>query len=336
MISRLLCLLTTSALVFSSGASFSAGPSTDLPPQQVLMAEIPSALTEEEIPADIPGQQIPPVAFREDVLATGGSQTSYTTEKLAENVYAAVATPGGEATSNGFFVVGPEYVVAGGAHMTAGAIGDLHKAIAAITSKPVRYFILPHHHKGYSYTDFDFPPGCDVIMSWQGWQAVDKEMRDFERTALFFSDGMTLKLGGMTIIVTNIGKAHTDGDAIVFIPEAGVLFTSDLVFTQSVGYMGEGFIQDWVMAIEFLERLGAKKVIPGYGPVSAVAEVSRFKAFFKAFVTEVLMHIERGESLEQTKHSFALPKYENLDGYDQFIQFNIERAYSQLKESFSR
>ncbi len=282
----------------------------------------PPPPAEKPRPAE-PRQQKPEVA----------PQQSYSVEQLVTGIYAAVARPGSRASSNAFFLVGDAYVVAGGAHMTPEAIADLSAAIAGVTDKPLRYFILAHHHKGYSHIDFDFPPEVDVIMSWQTWQALDGEVRKTSTPALFYSDGLTLKLAGRTIILTNMGKGHTEGDTLVFIPEASVLFTGDLAYVKSAGFLGDGHMQDWVLALEFMERLGAEKIIPGYGPVSTTRELTAFKDYLKAFLTEVLKHIEAGDSLEKTVASFTLPEYKNLEGYGRLLRPNVERAYQDLQKN---
>ena len=169
---------------------------------------------------------------------------SYQIEKVAEGVHAAIAQPGSKATSNAFIVDVGEYVVVGGAHFTGDAIRDLISAVAMTTMKPIRYFILAHHHKGYSYIDLDFPPGKDVIMSWQTWKSLESEAREIGFPVLFYNEGLTLRLGGRTIILTNMEKGHSDGDTVIYLPEEGILFTSDLVYTKSVGYLGEGHMQN--------------------------------------------------------------------------------------------
>lgn len=263
-------------------------------------------------------------------------QNSYTIEPLAANVYAAIARPGSNATTNALFIIGRDYVIAAGAHMSREAINDLNAAIAARTSKPVRYFILAHHHSGYTNIDFDFPPGQDVLMTWQTWRSIDAEVRDPQYPLVFFNDGLTLRPGGLTVILTNVGKGHTDGDMIVYIPEADVVFASDLLYVDSVGYMASGHMTDWLLALDFIEQLGAEQVVPGYGPVSSVEEVFEFGQYFRDFLTAVLQHIERGDSLEKTIAEFDLPQHRNKDGYEQLIKLNLQRAYHDLKTSFGR
>ena len=263
-------------------------------------------------------------------------QASYVIEPLASNVFAAIAKPGGKASTNALFVIGREYVVAAGAHMTREAITDLYTAIAARTSKPVKYFILAHHHSGYTNIDFDFPAGQDVLMTWQTWRNLDSEVRDPAFPHIFFNDGLTLKPGGVTIILTNIGKGHTDGDLVLFIPEADVVFASDLLYVNSVGYMGSGHMTEWLMALDFVEQLGAEQGVPGYGPVSSVEDVFEFGQYFRDFLTAVLQHIERGDSLEKTIEEFDLPQHRDKDGYQQMIKLNLQRAYQDLKDDFGR
>ncbi len=259
---------------------------------------------------------------------------SFKVEQLTEGVYAAIAA--GATTSNAFFVVGDQYVVAGGAHLNKEGIDSLIAAVAAVTKKPIRYFILPHHHKGYTAVDFDFPPDIDVIMSWQTWQNLSSEPRKIGFPVLFFSEGMTLKIGAHTLILTNMGKGHTDGDTLAYLPESGILFASDLLYFDGVGFLGSGHMQGWALALEFIEQIGADKIIPGYGPVGSREDVAEFKKFFKDFLTEVLRHIEAGESLEKTLRTFSLPRHEKLAGYRQFFKVNIERAYANLKDTLQK
>lgn len=263
------------------------------------------------------------------------SDGGYRLEKLGDGIYAAIARVGGPATSNAFVIEGRDYVVAGGAHMTKEAITDLFAAIAATTPKPVRYFILSHHHQGFSHIDFDFPPGVDIITSVQTWQALNGEVRKPTAPVLFFSDGMTLKAPPHTIVLASLGKAHSSGDLTVFLPETGILYAGDLLYVRSVGYMGEGHMRNWIFALDFLGELGAKQIIPGYGPVCSGTELDEFRTYFRDFLSTIVAHIERGDSLDQTLKSFALPRYATYEGYSRFLRPNVERAYRDLKQDLA-
>ena len=259
-------------------------------------------------------------------------QRSYKIEKIADGVYAAIAVPGGAATSNGFIVDLGYYMAIGGAHLTKRAINDLLAASADITPKPVEAFVLAHHHQGFSFVDFDFPPGREIIMTLETRLAMKKEVRTINGQINYFRQGLTLEGTDRSLVLTNVGPAHSSGDLIAYIPQSKTLFTSDLVYVNSAGYLGDGPLRDWVVALEGISNLDVDRVIPGFGPVCGMAEVTAFKNYLKAFLTEILAHIEKGDSLYQTQQSFSLPRYEKLPGFKTFTPGNIERAYRQLSE----
>lgn len=263
------------------------------------------------------------------------AQSSYRVEKLTEQIYAAIARPGMRATSNAFFVVGNDFVAAGGAHMTKEAIADLIEAVTTVTPKPVRYFILAHHHQGFSHIDFDFPSGTELVMSAQTWQALNREVRKSPNSKIFFSEGLSLDLGNATLVLSNIDQAHSNGDLVVYIPEAEVLYAGDLLYVRSVGYMGDGHMRNWLLALDFVATIGARSIIPGYGNVCSQKELDEFRAYFRDFTSEVLVHLERGESLTQTVKTFNLERYSHFEGFDRLLRPNIERAYHDLKQDLT-
>jgi len=258
---------------------------------------------------------------------------SYIIERLSGNLYAAIAKPGSTATSNAFFYIGRRQVVAGGAHMTERATRDLLAAIKERTSRPLRYFILPHHHPGYTSVDFYLPAATDVIMTLPVWQSIKNEVAQFPNQIILYSDGLTFKVDDRSIILTNMGQAHAGGDTMVYIPEDKTLFTSDMLYVNNVGFMGEGHMEEWVLGLEFMQQLDVETVIPGSGPMSKPEVIGEFKDYFKAFLSEVIKHIEAGDSLDKTRKEFALPRYRNYIGYDQLLGLNVERAYRNLSET---
>jgi len=260
------------------------------------------------------------------------AQNSYRVEALAEGVYAAIAVPGGRATSNGLIVVTHDWVLASGAHMTRDAVTDLLAAVAEVTPRRVDYFVLPHHHRGFAFTDFDFPPTMQVLMSGQTWAGLQSEVPAVIYPTLFFSEGLTLKSAQQSVVLSNLGRGHAEGDVILYLPESGILFTSDLLYIDSIGFLGDGHMEDWVLALEFIQQLAPAKVVPGYGGVSDVKEVAKFKEFLRDFLSAVLLLLEKGQPLEQVKKEFRLPKYEKVPGFQQFRDVNLERAYRDLQE----
>lgn len=268
--------------------------------------------------------------FAISLSPASAGQNSYTIERISAGVYAALALPGSAATSNAFIVDLGYSLVAGGAHFTAKAMNDLIAAAADLTPKPISAFVLAHHHQGFSFVDFDFPPGREVIMTVDTRQVMRREVRQMQGQITYFGQGLTLEGTERSLVLTNVGAGHSQGDLIAYIPQSKTLFTSDLVYNNSAGYLGDGPLRNWVMILDDLTRLDVERVIPGFGPTLGPQGIVDFQNYLKSFLTETLSHIEKGERLYQVLQNHSIPSYENLPGYQVFRSGNIERAYRQL------
>ena len=255
----------------------------------------------------------------------------YEIKKVSDSVYAALALPSGKAGSNAIIIIADYHVILAGSHFVPEAVKQLLQEISRITYFPLREVILTHHHSGYNYLDLDLPANAGIFTSWQTWRALDSEYRRVKNPVTIFDTALTLQRGKLSIVLSNTGKGHSNGDVIVYIPSEDVLFTSDLVFNGVVGYMGNGHMRDWVLTLEMLQSLQAAKVVPGVGGVTDSHGIDRFLLFSRDFMTEVLRHVEMGHNLAQTKKNFSLTKYQDLPGYKTFFNVNIERAYSEFK-----
>jgi glyoxylase-like metal-dependent hydrolase (beta-lactamase superfamily II) len=260
-------------------------------------------------------------------------EANYQIQQLTASVYACIAMTGSKASSNALIIIAENQAILAGAHFTAEGVKELQAEISRLTPLPLRYVILTHHHRGYNYLDLDLPRGVELVTSWQAWQALKSEYREKRNSVTFFDKGLTMVRGDTTIVLSNTEGGHSEGDVILFLPQEGILFTSDLVFNDNAGYMGDGHMREWVINLETLLALSPRIVVPGVGNVTDSGGIVRFRDFLRDFLTEVLRHLEKGESLAQTMKGFSLPQHEKLPGYRIFLNVNIERAYKELKKN---
>ncbi len=85
---------------------------------------------------------------------------------------------------------------------------------------------------------------------------------------------MTLFRGGREIQLLFIGRGHTGGDVVVYLPKEKVICTGDL-FTGGPGYLADGYLDEWIASLDELKKLDFEAVIPGHGEVimgSAIAK----------------------------------------------------------------
>lgn len=260
------------------------------------------------------------------------SAASFKFQKIRGGVYAAIAEPGGKAASNCLIIVTNYQVILAGAHFVPETTKELLEYVGTLTPIPVRYIILTHHHRGFNHIDFDLPANAEIIASGPTWQALKSEFRQIKNQVTFFDRGLTMKRGNSLIVMSATEKGHSEGDLFVYLPEEDVLFTSDLLFNDVAGYMGDGSFRDWAGSLEIMSAIDVKTIVPGLGEVTNHEGVLRFLSFFRAFTTEVLRLIDKGLEVEAAKRQFSLPQYENLPGYKAFFDVNFRRAYNELKD----
>lgn len=82
--------------------------------------------------------------------------------------------------------------------------------------------------------------------------------------ALTFSDRLTLWLGSREVRVLHLGRGHTAGDTVVYLPRERVVCTGDL-FNGYIGYMGDAFVDEWADTLGRLAELDFDTAIPGHG-----------------------------------------------------------------------
>ncbi len=81
---------------------------------------------------------------------------------------------------------------------------------------------------------------------------------------LTFRESLTLWRGGREIRLLHLGRGHTAGDLVVFLPRERVVCTGDL-FNGYIGYMGDAYVDEWPDTLERLAALDFDTVIPGHG-----------------------------------------------------------------------
>ncbi len=96
-----------------------------------------------------------------------------------------------------------------------------------------------------------------------------------------FTDRAAVMVGDRTVALAFHGRAHTDADISVFVPDAAVLFAGDLIENGSPPSFGDGYPIAWPSAVEQLLPLATGAVVPGHGAVGDRAFVQSQLAAFR-------------------------------------------------------
>jgi predicted neuraminidase/glyoxylase-like metal-dependent hydrolase (beta-lactamase superfamily II) len=99
-----------------------------------------------------------------------------------------------------------------------------------------------------------------------------------EPTQVTFTDQVTLWLGRREIRVLHLGRGHTAGDVVVYLPDARLVCTGDL-FNGSIGFMGDAYVDEWAATLDRLAALDFTTVVPGHGkPFEGKAAIAPVQA----------------------------------------------------------
>jgi glyoxylase-like metal-dependent hydrolase (beta-lactamase superfamily II) len=64
--------------------------------------------------------------------------------------------------------------------------------------------------------------------------------------------------------VLHLGRGHTGGDVVVFLPQERIVFTGDLLL-QGPSYMGDAYVDEWVKTLDRVKELDFDVIVPGHG-----------------------------------------------------------------------
>jgi glyoxylase-like metal-dependent hydrolase (beta-lactamase superfamily II) len=149
-------------------------------------------------------------------------------------------------------------------------------------------------------------------------------------------DGTTeLDLGGRTVVLSEQGGAHTAGDQVVLVPDAGVLFAGELVENRFVpivfGDVADG--PAWIDTLDRLEELGAGTIVPGHGQVGGPELFEAFRSYLVDVRDSVAERVERGDDEEQTASALGPDVRDRYATWDnpEWIDFAIRNFFRAVK-----
>lgn len=120
-----------------------------------------------------------------------------------------------------------------------------------------------------------------------------------------FSEHLGLDVAGTAVELVEVGPAHTQGDTIVHVPDAGVVFTGDICFIEGTPIAWAGPLSGWIAACDLIVDLDPGVVVPGHGPVTDVAGVVRVRDYLTWVDGEARDRHDRGMTAEEAARDIA-------------------------------
>ena len=129
-----------------------------------------------------------------------------------------------------------------------------------------------------------------------------------------FTDSMVLYRGGREVQLHFLGRGHTGGDTMVFLPAERIVFTGDFFEGRPGGgvlsYLGDSFIDEWPASLERLKALDFDVIVPGHGaPLRERKQIEDFQNYLRDFWRQASALRAQGVSAEQAPERIDLSKY---------------------------
>lgn len=150
-----------------------------------------------------------------------------------------------------------------------------------------------------------------------------------------FSGVLDLDVGGRLVRLVQVGPAHTSGDVIVHVPDAGVVFSGDIVFAGAAPLVWEGPLSRSIAACDAILGLDPAAVVPGHGPVTDAAGVRRARDYLVYVEREAKDRFSRGLSDEEAIASIDVSGFADMGEHERIVA-NVLSVYREMDPSRPR
>src|SRR5437868_8473696 len=232
-------------------------------------------------------------------------------DKLSSHAYAYTA----EGDPNTGIVIGDDAVMVIDTQATPVMAQDVIRRIRAVTDKPIKYVVLTHYHavrvlgaSGYKPEHVIASRDTYDLIAERGEADMKSEIERFPRLfqavesvpgltwpTLVFEKRLTLWLGKLQVEIMQLGRGHTKGDTVVWLPHDRVLFSGDLVEYAATPYTGDAYLAEWPATLDAITALNPQQLVPGRGAtLQTPAQVKAGLDGTRAFVTEMFGCVKTG------------------------------------------
>jgi len=277
--------------------------------------------------------------------------------RLSEHAWAYTA----EGDPNTGIVIGDDAVLVADTQATPAMAADVIRRIREVTDKPIKYVVLTHYHAvrvlgASAYAPQQILASQDTydLIKERGEQDKASEIGRFPRLfrdvdsvppgmtwpTMTFTGKMTLWLGKLEVHLLQLGRGHTKGDTVVWLPQERTLLSGDLVEFDATPYAGDAYFNDWPKTLENLAALKPLALVPGRGPaLVGEAQVQAGLASTAGFIADVRASVQAGvaagrdlNAVYKATVAALKPKYGHWVIFDHCMPFDVTRCYDELTQ----
>ncbi len=274
--------------------------------------------------------------------------------QLSEHAWAYTA----EGDPNTGIIIGDDAVLVADTQATPAMAADVIRRIREVTDKPIKYVVLTHYHAVRVLGASAYQPQqilasqdtYDLIVE-RGEQDKASEIGRFPRLfrnvetvpagltwpTMTFTGKMTLWLGKLEVQLLQVGRGHTKGDTVVWLPGEKTLLSGDLVEFDATPYAGDAYFQDWPQTLDNIAALKPKALVPGRGPaLLGEQQVQAGLDSTRAFISDLWAAVKPGaaagkplRAVYEEAFKAMQPKYGDWVIFNHCMPFDVTRAYDE-------
>jgi glyoxylase-like metal-dependent hydrolase (beta-lactamase superfamily II) len=278
-------------------------------------------------------------------------------EQLSEHAWAYTA----EGDPNTGIIIGDDAVLVADTQATPAMAADVIRRIREVTDKPIKYVVLTHYHAVRVLGASAYQPQqilasqdtYDLIVE-RGEADKASEIGRFPRLfqnvetvpagmtwpTMTFTGKLTLWLGKLEVQLLQLGRGHTKGDTVVWLPGERTLLSGDLVEFDATPYAGDAYFGDWPQTLTNIAALKPLALVPGRGPALKGADrVQRGLDATRAFVSDLYASVKAGaaagkdlKAVYRDTYAALKPKYGSWVIFDHCMPFDVTRAYDEATQ----
>ena len=288
-------------------------------------------------------------------FASQGDMTEkkITFEEVGRDLWAFTA----EGDPNSGVIIGDDSVMIVEAQATPRLAHKVIEKVREVTDKPIIHLVLTHYHavrvlgaSAYGAPQIIMSEKARGMVAERGQEDWDSEFQRFPRLfeghesipgltwpTTTFNGRMSVYLGKRRVDIMQVGRAHTAGDAVIYVPDANVMFTGDIIEYRSACYCGDGHFHDWPATAEAIRRFDLDAIAPGRGDALVGSErvnagIDSTIDFVRSTYRPAARVALRGGSLKEAWEAVRAscdPKFSDYAIYEHCLPFNVARAYDE-------
>lgn len=282
-------------------------------------------------------------------------QVSFT--RLSDNAYAYTA----EGDPNTGVIIGDDAVLVLDTQATPVMAQDVIRRIREVTDKPIRYVLLTHYHavrvlgaSAYGAEHIIASQDTRDLIVERGEQDKASEIGRFPRLfrsvesvppgltwpTITFTGRMTLWMGSLEVQLLQLGRGHTKGDTVAWLPQQKILFSGDLVEFDATPYAGDAYFKDWPQTLDNLAALQPAQLVPGRG--AALTTPEQVRAGLQGtrdFIADVRASVEAGvkaghdlNTVYRDTLARLSPKYGHWVIFQHCMPFDVMRCFDEMTQ----